>query len=177
MSDRIIEPFSKEHFPLLSDFYVNDKNGYDYFRDYLVYNGLLDNQQGIAKSFVYVETTENGKKILGFYAIRSSSLILGTTDGGEKLGEPALEIVELAVHKDYRGYGIGKTMMQNIFATAYQLNSEFLGIKHLVVCAKETAMTYYEQFKFKQIPGYQNIPRSSDNEGCIGMSVRLQFMD
>ena len=28
-------------------------------------------------------------------------------EGGEKIGEPALELVEFVLHKDYRGQGIG----------------------------------------------------------------------
>lgn len=177
MSDREIKPLTEEYIPLLSDFYAEVKDGYDYFRDYLVNNGLLDNKQGIAKSYVYIETIGDCKKILGFYAVRSSSLIFDIIDGGKKIGEPALEIYELAVHNDYQRQNIGYEMMQNIFAMAYNLNRGFLGVKHLVVCAKETAVDFYKKFEMKEIPGYQSIPRTSDNKGCVGMSVRLKFKD
>lgn len=39
-------------------------------------------------------------------------------EGSEKIGEPALELVEFVLHKDYRGQGIGTDMMKNIMATA-----------------------------------------------------------
>lgn len=179
MPERYLEPFNQGHIDLLSDFCVVEKDEYDYFKDYLFTRAWIDNEQGIAKTIVYIEETEaNGKiekKLLGFYAIRCSSLIIGSLDGGEKVGEPALEIVELAVHKNYRSQGIGTEMMKDIFATANKLKNDFLGIKHLVVCAKGAAKTYYEGFNFKEIPGYQKIPRSYDNQSCVGMSVRLSF--
>ncbi len=64
-------------------------------------------------------------------------------------------------------------MMKNIIATAYELKEKYLGLKHLVVCAKETAKTYYE----KELPGYKKIPRNADNQGCIGMSLSLNIKD
>lgn len=177
MVRRYIESLTYEHQPLISDFFVVESdNRNDYFKNYLMYNGMLDNEQGIAKTKVYIEEDDDGqKKIVGFYAIRASSLIIDTL-GVEKKGEPALEVFELAVHKDYQGQGIGKEMLMDIFATAHHLNETYLGIKHLVVCAKASAKKYYERepFNFREMPNYK-IPRNDSNEDCIGMSVRLQF--
>ncbi|MCH5209798.1 MAG: GNAT family N-acetyltransferase [Oscillospiraceae bacterium] len=172
---RFIEPFSENIFHLVKDFSASEDSDDDYFKRYLFFNGLIDNEQGVAKTYVYLEECGDDKKILGFYSIRCSSLIIGSSDNGERIGEPALEIVELAVHKDYQRNGIGTEMMKKIFSTAYTLKEHYLGVKHLVVCAKDSAKTYYEKFGFRVIPGYQNIPRSYDNQACIGMSVRFAF--
>lgn len=177
MSEIYIEHINKENVSLIQDFCtVKNEKDNDYFKSYLMYNGLLDSEQGMAKTKLYIEEDDNGhKKILGFYSIRCSSLIMDSGECSEKMGEPALEIVELAVHKDYRNQGIGTAMMKNIIATAYELKEEYLGLKHLVVCAKETAKTYYEKFKFAELPGYKQIPRNTDNQGCIGMSLSLKI--
>lgn len=177
MPETYIEPISKDNVSLINEFCtVENESDSDYFKSYLIYNGLLDSSQGIAKTQLYILEDDNGnRKVLGFYSIRCSSLIMDG-DNGEKMGEPALEIVELAVHKDYRSRGIGADMMKNIIATAYKLKEEYLGLKHLVVCAKGTAKTYYEKFQFAELPGYKKIPRNADNQECIGMSVSLNII-
>lgn len=173
---RNIEPFSQNAFRLVQDFTAIENNAADdYFHQYLFFNGLIDNQDGTAKTYIYVERNGEHEKILGFYSIRCSSLIVNNGDNGGRIGEPALEILELAVHKDYQGQGIGSDMIKTIFSTAYKLKNEFLGIRHIVVCAKSTAKSYYERFGFQALPNYRKIPRSFDNQDCIGMSVRLEF--
>lgn len=174
--ERSIEPFSQNVFHLVKEFTAIENNAVDdYFHQYLCFNGLLDNQDGTAKTYIYVERDGEHEKILGFYSIRCSSLIVNNGDNGERIGEPALEILELAVHKDYQGQGIGSDMIKTIFSTAYELKNKFLGIRHIVVCAKSTAKSYYERFGFEELPTYRKIPRSSGNQDCIGMSVRLEF--
>lgn len=176
MSENYIEPVNNDNISLIKDFCtVENESDYDYFKSYLMYNGLLDSIQGLAKTLLYILEDDNGnKQVLGFYSIRCSSLIMDG-ENGEKMGEPALEIVELAVHKDHRHEGIGTFMMQSIIATAYKLKEDYLGLKHLVVCAKGTAKTYYEKFHFAELPGYKYIPRNIDNQECIGMSLSLNI--
>lgn len=177
MPEIYVEPICKEHISLIKDFCtVENASDLDYFKNYLMYNGLLDNEEGMAKTKLYISEDEKGnKKILGFYSIRCSSLIMDSGET-EKLGEPALEIVELAVHKNYRNQGIGTKMMKNIFATAHKLKENHIGLKHLVVCAKDTAKTYYKKFKFEELPGYKQIPRNPDNKSCVGMSISLKVI-
>ncbi len=161
-------------YPLVFNFRtVQEDNKIDYFQNYLRYNALMDNQEGVAKTHLLIDTVNQKDIILGFYTIRSSSLIKGQTENNERLGEPALEIMELAVSKDYQHKGIGTILMKDIIAKAYKLNSDILGIKHIVVCSKNSAISFYKNFGFDIIP--YSIPRNIDNQDCIAMSVCLQF--
>jgi ribosomal protein S18 acetylase RimI-like enzyme len=174
-----IEPLNKENISLKENFCtVENEDEFDYFKIYLDNNGLLDNKQGIAKTWIYIIEDDDGNRTMaGFYAIRCSSLIMDI-GSKEKIGEPAIEIVELAVHRDYRYQGIGTRMMQDIIATAFELKDKYLGVKHLVVCAKKSAKDYYkDKFKFSELPGHKQIPRNGDNIECIGMSLSLRLMD
>ena len=92
----------------------------------------------------------------------------------EKQGEPAVEIYELAVHKDYQKQGIGTDIIKTIFAQVYELSEKYLGIKHIVVCAKPTAINFYKKFNFKEID--KLVPRTYDNKNCVAMSVRSAFL-
>ena len=92
MSEIYIEHINKENVSLIQDFCtVKNEKDNDYFKSYLMYNGLLDSEQGMAKTKLYIEEDDNGhKKILGFYSIRCSSLIMDSGEGSEKMGEPAV---------------------------------------------------------------------------------------
>lgn len=178
MINNYIEQMHKKHIRLIRNFRatdINDSLGSDYFNNYLTYNGLLDNQQGIGKTFLYIRDTGKEQILLGFYTLRCSSLIVDDTENNEKLGEPAIEIFELAVHKDYQRQGIGSTLMKNIFYTAHTMNTEYLGVKHLIVCAKRSAIPFYTKFKFKELSDEKKIPRSIDNQACVGMSVKISM--
>lgn len=171
----VIEQMTIEHIPLVYDFNVIDEEGIDYFKNYLMTQALQDQKDGYANVQVLVREEDNGqKKLLGFYAIRCSSLIIDNMDNGERLGEPAIEILELAVHKDFQRQGIGSNLMKDIFNKAKVLNDEHIGVRHLLVCAKSTAVPFYEIFKMKKLI-IGKIPRNFDNQDCIGMSVRLAY--
>ncbi len=78
MSETYIESISGENVSLIRDFCtVKNEDDLDYFKNYLIFNGLLDSKQGIAKTQLYILEDDTGhKKILGFYSIRCSSLIM-----------------------------------------------------------------------------------------------------
>ena len=50
-----IEPLNKENISLKENFCtVENEDEFDYFKIYLDNNGLLDNKQGIAKTWIYI---------------------------------------------------------------------------------------------------------------------------
>ena len=173
---RYFVEFNNSHIPLCEKFKTLDlqPNECDYFQDYLAYNALLDCKQGLGKTFLFIEEENEDKKIIGFYTLKASSLIINDMYSKEKQGEPAVEIYELAVHKDYQKQGIGTDIIKTIFAQVYELSEKYLGIKHIVVCAKPTAINFYKKFNFKEID--KLVPRTYDNKNCVAMSVRLKFM-
>ena len=166
----------KDHYSLASNFRTCDKQGntLDYFTTYLTQDAIVNDKQGEGKTYLYIEKNDvtEDEKLLGFFTLRSSSLIVRGDDLRAYYGQPALEIYELAVHKDYQGQGIGSKLIKEIFAKACELNENYLGIKHIVVCAKESAVPFYEKSFFRRIDDI--VPRSYDNNNCVAMSVRLQ---
>jgi ribosomal protein S18 acetylase RimI-like enzyme len=173
---RYFELVSKEYGSISFDFKSNDDDGFkDSFRDYLIQNAIIDQEKGIGTTHLFIDENDSTgeKKILGFYTLRCSSLII-SSEGNNKIGEPALEIYELAVHKDYERTGIGSILMKNIFANAINLNKTLIGIKHVVLCSIEDAVKFYEdKFGFKPIASYEQVPREFSNLDCLSMSVRL----
>ncbi len=172
---RYFDVFSEEYFPLAFNFKSVDDENSDFFNNFLVQNALIDQRQGYGTTHIFLEVDEKdskNKRILGFFTLRCSSLII-RSEGFRKIGEPALEIAVFAVHKDYRGMGIGTVMMQEIFAQAIKLKEKHIGIKYLVLCSVKESMGFYEKFEFKQITGNELIPNEIRNLECIPMSVRL----
>jgi N-acetylglutamate synthase-like GNAT family acetyltransferase len=172
---RYFDLMSNEYSPLAFDFRSDDRIDKDYFKDFLVYNAIIDKQQGFGTTHLFIDEDEKTgkKKILGYYTLRCSSLII-SSEGNKKIGEPALEIAEFAVQNELKRTGIGSIMMHNIFAAAMDLNKEMLGIKHLVLCSVKDAESFYrEKFEFKPIACDELIPSELRNIDCISMSVRL----
>lgn len=165
-----IEQLEKEHVKLFPNFKVYENSDNDYFNNYLRFNGLLDQEQGIAKTYLYIRETKDKKEILGFYSLRASSLIIDY--GEDKEGQPAIEIYEFAVRYDCQKAGVGKKLMMDAITRIIEVSNE-VGIKHIIVAAKEDAVGYYRRYKFEEIPGYKKIISTTDNSACIGMSLPL----
>lgn len=175
---RYFDLMTKEYHAIMFNFKSNDDILDDSFRDFLIYNAVLDKEKGIGTTQLFIDEDEktNIKTILGFYTLRCSSLIIGSKDN-DKLGEPALEIAEFAVHKDYERTGIGTIMMENIIATSIELNNTIIGVKHLVLCSVIDAINFYKtKFKFKEIDGCEIIPKELRNVDCLSMSVRVPII-
>lgn len=67
MPEIYVEPICKEHISLIKDFCtVENASDLDYFKNYLMYNGLLDNEEGMAKTKLYISEDEKviGKPLL-----------------------------------------------------------------------------------------------------------------
>lgn len=165
-----IEPLDKSHVPLFDDFKAYEDEENDYFNNYLRMNGLLDQKQGIAKTYLYIKENKEKKEILGFYSLRASSLIIDIEDARE--GQPAIEIYEFAVRYDHQKKGVGKKLMMDAIARIVGISFE-IGVKYIIVAAKEDAVGYYKRYKFAEIPFYKKIISTVDNSGCVGMYLPL----
>jgi len=165
-----IEPLDKSHVSLFDEFKAYEDEENDYFNNYLKLNGLLDQKQGIAKTYLYIKESKEKKEILGFYSLRASSLIIDIEDVRE--GQPAIEIYEFAVRYDYQKTGVGKKLMMDAIARIIRVSYE-IGVKHIIVAAKKDAVGYYTRYKFAEIPCYKKIISTIDNSQCVGMSLSL----
>lgn len=166
-----IENLEKEHEKLFDEFHADAKDD-DYFRKYLKIRALKDQKNGIAQTFLFIRKDENGKKeLLGFYSVRASSLIrLG--DEFQSIGEPAVEILELAVKKTVQKQGIGTKLIKDAVANIYNV-SKSVGVKYILVCSKEDSVGFYKKFNFDIISTSRDIPREENNTTCIPLFAVL----
>ncbi|WP_099467729.1 GNAT family N-acetyltransferase [Konateibacter massiliensis] len=145
-----------------------------HYEDYLKYNALLDLNNGHGVTYLFIEADDsNNEKIIGYITLRMSSLIKDV-DGCKKHGYPALEISELAVHKEYVNNKIGTIMVMSAINTANELN-EVSSVKYIVLCADPKAEGFYKKLKFDCINNcFEEIPREHFNENCVPMYMKLR---
>ncbi len=178
MSGFCIEALNDSHREITKDFTAEENpNGTDFFNKYLNVSAPHDQKSGNAQTHLMIETDEGGKQtVVGFYSLRASSLVKYTDDfDGARIGEPALEIYQLAVRRNRQKQGIGTSLLMDIIARVTEMAKQ-IGIMHLLVCSVEESVGFYEKCNFKKIPNYKRyIPRNNSNVSCIGMSLPLQI--
>lgn len=172
MTDRL-ELFHEGLVGLAWAFQVNPSScgNSGHYEQYLRLVALNDQTSGRGTTHVFIRN-ENGKdRILGFITLRATSFI--KTYENELRGNPALEILELAVAKDYEHQGIGSTLVKYAFTTAFDLNAETLGIQYVLLCADEQAEGFYRTFGFERVEDHDSVPRDGWNVHCVPMFIKL----
>lgn len=167
---------SKVNFSLVETFSVNDEKckNPNHYNEYLRQNALLDMEQGLGVTYLFVEQNDETKEkhIMGYISLRMSSLI---KDMGEtkKFGFPALEISELAVDKKYAGLHIGTDMVLDAINIANELN-DISSIKYLILCADPESENFYKKIDFMKLRSMEEIPREHCNMTCTPMYLKLR---
>lgn len=144
-----------------------------HYEHFIRYCACDDHNAGrnVTHLFLHEDDDSGEKQILGFIALRATSLCGDDEDC--VMGTPAIEISELAVSKDYERRGVGKILFGLAIRTAAILNEEFVGVKHVVLCADEKAKGFYEKMGCKDLREYFHIPREGWNKGCTPMMRQL----
>lgn len=118
---------------------------------YLQKYATVNDIGSISKTFVSI----NDKKATGFVTLCTASLefkeLPKNYNNLPKYPIPAIRIARLAVDKEHQGKGVGKSLLGYAFKKII-LASLNVGIKFVVVDAKEEAMTFYEHFGFVSLP-------------------------
>ena len=111
-------------------------------------HALLNDRNGYGKTFLLIDGTE----VVGFFTLCSASI------GFEEFKEhqkplmprypiPCIRIARLAVKSDKQGQGYGKELLKQAFLRILNV-SIAIGIKLIVVDAKETSASFYEKYGF-----------------------------
>lgn len=66
---------------------------------------------------------------------------------------PAILIGRLAVDLQFRGHGLGASLLQNAFVRAVQVSHQIGSAAIAVHARDETAVPFYERFGFTRLPG------------------------
>ena len=108
---------------------------------------------GSARTFVTCE----GVRVIGYYALAIGQV--EPDDATERLlkGQPAkrpvpvLVLARLAVDRDHKGKGVGRSLLQNALLRCAAV-AESVGVRAVVAHANEDASGFYDQFGFESSP-------------------------
>lgn len=124
--------------------------GNDDLNLYLKQYAYQNDKSGIGKTFVLYDKNN----LIGFVTLCTASIHFCDLPKNIKLPRypiPAIKIARLAVDKKYQGKGYGKELLgfslEKIAALA-----EFIGVKFVMVDAKEESRSFYERFGFLPLP-------------------------
>lgn len=115
-----------------------------------------DIRRNLAKCFVGIEIASGN--VAAYFTLASTGLSIGTFPDAitRKLPRypvvPAALIGRLAVASNYRGQGLGASLIADAIQ---RIEASFLGVFAIVVDAKnDTAKAFYERHSFVQLPGH-----------------------
>ena len=139
-----IQNVSKEE---LDSFSCGNKDLDNFFKKYAIGN----DSNGYGKTFIVRDKNE----LIGFFTLCSASIKFEEfpSDGTSKLPRypiPCIRIARLAVQKRKQGNGFGKELLKFAFLRILNVSST-IGIRLIVVDAKETSTTFYEKYGFQKL--------------------------
>ena len=170
---------SRDNIGLAWKFHVspNSCDNPEYYDNYIRLSATSDYIKGMGVTHLLVDEIASGEQILaGYVTLRSTSLISDGADG-KKIVQPALEIAELAVHKDYERRGIGTDLISIAISEADSLRREYIGIRHILVCADPRAIGFYEKFGFVRIASMYEVLHDGWNNDCEPLFITLPEID
>lgn len=123
---------------------------------FLKKNALINDQNGYGKTFVL----ENKEEILGFFTLCSFSIKFDEYPNKENIALPkypipCIKIARLAVNQKYQRQGYGKELLKQAFLRILSVAST-VGIRLIVVDAKESAVSFYAKFGFMPLENNKN---------------------
>ena len=144
---------------------------HEHYEEYIRLTALSDRCRGKGVTYAFVHKDETSSYLWGYITLRATSYI--QIIEGKTLGNPALEIFELAVSKDAERQGVGSALVKFALLKAMEWKSNLLGIEYVTLCSDENAVPFYEKFGFKRVDEYGEIPREQWNTNCIPMFLKL----
>ena len=113
---------------------------------YFKYHALLNDKNGYGKTFVLYDEDV----VVGFFTLCSASIKFEEFPKRHSLPKypiPSIRIARLAVSKEHQGKGYGKELLTQAFLRILSVASS-IGIKLIIVDAKETSASFYEHYGF-----------------------------
>lgn len=130
-------------------------------------NQAIDFQSSlIAQTYVVVSESDRQKdvrKVVGYITLTCSEIdlqdyyeITDCPQANKYEVLPAVKIARLAVDKNYRGYGIGKMLIQFVVSLCLEMIVEQIGCRFLITDAKEDAISFYQRCGFTLLDTEEN---------------------
>lgn len=167
-----ISLYDAEHTGLAWGFHVSPDScdNPEHYEQYIRFMANTDKREGMGVTHMLVD--EEAERMAGFLALRLSSLFYVGEDGNA-IGNPALEIAELAVDKDYERRGCGTILVDLAMYLGDVLRTEYAGVKYLLACADPAAVGFYKKKGFHEARELYEVPRDGSNNNCIPMYLKL----
>lgn len=169
------EKYKREFAGLAFNFEVNPLScgNPEHFSNYIRFCAIADNIAGKSVTHIFLDSKE--ENIIGYISLKATSLLTQNDAHGKTIltGEPAIEIAELAVHKDFEKRGVGRALIDLSISIATRTNDSIFGIRHLVLAADPKAVAFYEHLQFLPLRDYFNIPLDASNANCVPMFMQL----
>lgn len=124
--------------------------GNDDLNEYLKCYARQNDKHGMGRTFVLFEKND----LVGYVTLCSASLLFEDMPKDIKLPRypiPAIKIARLAVDKKFQGKGYGKELLA-FSLEKIALLAEFIGVRLVVVDAKEESKAFYQHFGFVSLP-------------------------
>jgi ribosomal protein S18 acetylase RimI-like enzyme len=102
--------------------------------------------------------------VVGYYALLSYSINLPELPAAviKRLPKypniPAALLARLAVHRSYRGLGLGEHLLMDALARSYGTSSEIASFAVVVDAKNEAAIKLYQRYDSIQLPDHPNRP-------------------
>ena len=113
----------------------------------------INDENGYGKTFLLMDE----KRIAGFFTLCSSSIRFEefpefNSHLFPKYPIPCIKIARLAVDIDYQRKGYGKELLKEAFLRIISVSAS-VGVRLIIVDAKESSKTFYEKYGFRCLKG------------------------
>jgi GNAT superfamily N-acetyltransferase len=120
-------------------------------------------EENIAKTFVYVDSSETGARVYGYVSLTCSAIELEDEQkptnpqrAANYSAYPAVKIVRLAIDKSKRGQGYGKQLLDWAIAHVTDKIMPNVGCRFLIVDSKKESIGFYEKSGFTLVDSEAN---------------------
>lgn len=171
-ADRI-ELFDSHLIGLAWSFQVNPSScgNHEHYEQYIRFIAIDDRNRGKGVTYAFIRNDGISDKLLGYVTLRATSYI--KQEGGKTLGNPAIEIFELAVSKDAERNHIGTDLVKFAITKANDLKRNTIGVQYITLCSDSYAVAFYEKMGFGRMDNFGQVPRESWNVNCVPMLLKL----
>ena len=145
------EPLARHH--ALDDFACGEPA----LDEWLVKHARAANESDAARVFV-VTTADDIATVVGYYALAAAHVEPADATERAKKGQPsrrpvpAVLLARLAVDQRHQGFGLGRSLLQDVLLRCVAA-TDAIGIRVLLVHAKhKRARAWYEQYGFEESP-------------------------